>query len=73
MTVSEMYDVPGSLLWSDSSSRKSIQLWMSEVLLNQKYSLEKGFPSSSLYLLRVKGTELPGRFWTIVWSGYKRT
>ena len=40
---------------------------MSEVLHNQKYNLEKGFLSSSLYLFRVKGTELPGRAWTI-WS-----
>ena len=32
---------------------RGIQLGMSEVLHNQKYNLEKGFPSSSLYLFRV--------------------
>ena len=43
VTVSERYDCPGSLLWPDSSSRKSIQLWMFEVLRNQKCNLEKVF------------------------------
>ena len=32
---------------------RGIQLGMSKVLHNQKYNLEKGFPSSSLYLFRV--------------------
>ena len=57
--------------WSwltDSESEAALRLSMSLVLLNQKYNLEKGFPSSSLYQLSIKGFALPGRVSTTVWS-----
>lgn len=57
--------------WSwltDSESEAALRLSMSLVLLNQKYNLEKGFPSSSLYQLSIKGFVLPGRVSTTVWS-----